>query len=86
MIANTGYAYYTADMSDLNIRNVPDELLSALKADAALARKTLRQFVIDRLLGREEAVAPKKIMAAALETLHQPTESTIGIGEGWPHG
>ena len=36
-------------MSDLNIRNIPPELVAQIKAAAAMEQKTLREIVIEIL-------------------------------------
>jgi plasmid stability protein len=50
-------------MADLNIRGVSDELVAALKVDAAARRRTLKEHCIALLSAapREQAEAPKAI-------------------------
>lgn len=63
-------------MADLNIRDFPEQLLAALKAQAALRKTTLRDYVIDICCKAEAENSPGVAFAAAAMT---------GMLQGHPH-
>lgn len=50
------YACYIACMSHVQVRNVPDDVVAALKRRAARDRQSLQRYLVD-LLSAEAAVA-----------------------------
>ena len=70
-------------MTDLNIRNVPPELLAKLKSDAALNRETLRDWCIDLLGGKGHereavAVSVRRIKTVADAQAVKPNRAVTG--------
>jgi hypothetical protein len=59
-------------MSNLLIKEFPEETLRRVKADAALAGKTLREWVI-QVLREYEYVAEEPPVAQPTEAVERPT-------------